>query len=179
MSDDDGDRPRSFAEQSDRIRVTAKSPDGSVTALLDRATGVRVELAPGTERDHSEESLARQVAAALTGAAAGGATGLDKVNQHHGGARPETVATGPQAEYLDRLKQRLSEVEVRSLSPRGYVQIGYRGASGFDIRIEPGALRRRGVDAEQLTVEINTALQQALRNWTGEWLRLRVEAATA
>ena len=50
-----------LAELLDRMKVTAKSPDRTVTVQVTGRGAVTVELAPDITRRHTEESLQRQL----------------------------------------------------------------------------------------------------------------------
>ncbi len=53
-----------YVDRMEKVKVTAQSPDRSVTITTNWNGDVGVTLAPGAIRRHTEESLARQVSAA-------------------------------------------------------------------------------------------------------------------
>ncbi|WP_213450490.1 YbaB/EbfC family nucleoid-associated protein [Rhizomonospora bruguierae] len=59
-----------LADVYDRISVTAKSPDRTVSITATGRGQVRVELAPDVARVHTDESLQRQLNATVRVAAA-------------------------------------------------------------------------------------------------------------
>ena len=68
-----------FGEMLDRLTVTVRSPDRSVTIVATLDGDPKVELAEGSLRRHTEQSLAAQLAATVRVGIAALQRGYDEV----------------------------------------------------------------------------------------------------
>lgn len=146
-------------EQLDRISMSVTSPDKTVKIDFAAPAGLIARLRPGSVRRHSEESLSRQVQAALLGAMRGYREAVRTIL--------EPDAAEPADTPLDR---ELAKQRVRAGSPRGAVDIDWHGSSDIRVRFRPRVLDR--FDETELAAELNTAIAEVVSAYGRGLLRI-------
>ncbi|GLZ78151.1 hypothetical protein Afil01_29580 [Actinorhabdospora filicis] len=146
-----------FMEKLRRLTITAKSPDHSVTVNYGY-TGTRVELGSRGTQGHTEESLAGQISAALEASQHGYQRAIALLIEQARGAKapdeePEAGSVG------SRYRTSVGEITVETVSPRGLVKVGRRGATAIKLIIRPRTLALGTVSDEELMDEVNAAVR--------------------
>lgn len=158
----------SYREQVRQLRLTALSPDRSVSAEFDKSTGLRVHIDNLRYSRHNDESLAEQLTALVRGVAQGARRARDKLREQEWGAGERNTVTRPIPSQDD--------VTVRVQSPGSLVRVELGGSDYVDIRIRPGTVAPRGADVTSLTADVNAALSTALRQYSERRAALRFDS---
>ena len=153
-----------FFERMQRLKVSVRSPDRTVSARFSLSTGVEVTLTETSIRRHSETSLAAQVTAAVNGVFAGCRQGTQAALTSSGPQRASSGYRQPEAAVRQRrFAHEVSEMETQAISPLGYAAAWLVGEGTFHLQIAPGILNRLDVDTARLQGEINAAVTEARR----------------
>lgn len=160
-----------YREQVRRLSLTAHSPDRSVSAEFAKSSGLRVRIDERRYARHTDESLSEQLTAVVRGAARGAQRAREQLREELWGAR------APKA--VQRRKPSRDEPVVWAHSPRDLVRVKLSGDDGVDIRVRPGTVGPRGVDAATLTGDVNAALSTAFRRYADRRTELRSKALPA
>ncbi|GLZ75418.1 hypothetical protein Afil01_02250 [Actinorhabdospora filicis] len=153
-----------FMEKLRRLTITAKSPDQTVRVTYGYS-GSRVELGSRGTRGHTEETLSRQISAALEASQHGYQRAIALLFEQVTGERPpakEPDKDSPAAVYRDSL----DAIAIETVSPRGLVKVGRSGVTGIRLIIRPRTLSLGTVPDEELMAEVNAAVRGAEEEYT-------------
>ncbi|MFD0557986.1 hypothetical protein FB566_3275 [Stackebrandtia endophytica] len=162
----------SFIDRLSKMVVTTKSPDGTVTARADR-TGTAVALTPDTMTRHGEDSLAEQVATAISAAYSGAARGADILMEKEYG-RPRTKPDTAVAEARRRFET--AQADLNATAQYGRATVTRRGTTEITVTLRPRTVGY--IDPERISADINEAVAAAELGLVKAVLRLRKDMFT-
>lgn len=165
-----------FMEKLRRLTITAKSPDQSVTVTYG-FTGTRVAFGSRGSRGHSEQSLSRQISAALEAGQHGYQRAMAMLLEQASGRKPsdEEPEKGSPA---DLYREAVDAIAIETTSPRGLVTVGRGGVTGVRLIIRPRTLEYGTVSDEELMAEVNAAVRGAEEAYTRKFEVARVNSLT-
>ena len=159
-----------IVEWINNLECTAQSPDGSVHSRLAGRKSIEVKLSPTALREHSENSLAKQVEVAVHDVLMAYQTAVDK--RRYGDRDPVRLAEEGNRFVRRQLEFQKAAVEVAAvgISKLTHVKIDWRGIADIQVRIKPNTIPR--LDGAQLSDEINSGIAAAARSRSRQILRL-------
>ncbi|GLZ77503.1 hypothetical protein Afil01_23100 [Actinorhabdospora filicis] len=150
-----------FLEKLRGMRIRAQSPDRSVRVVFGFG-GTSVELASTGSAGHTEDSLGKQISAALEAAQHGYQRAMPMLlAQARGRPVPDPSRPPERDPRFAAFSKAIGGLAVESVSPRGLVRVRREGSTGVAVEIRRGALRRGTDGDEDLIAEINAAVQGA------------------
>lgn len=153
-----------FFDRMERLTIKVNSPNGSVRALYTTHGGVSVELRPDAIKEHTDQSLAGEVTAAVRGVLSGYNQAINTLLRDEGAIGVPYDASDPeQVDKAENYVKRVSDIHVKVVSQRGYAKAEVIPEDpSIRVGVRPGTLDRLDVSVEQLTVEINEVITRAL-----------------
>ncbi|MGH8876335.1 MAG: hypothetical protein ACRD0P_03175 [Stackebrandtia sp.] len=149
-------------EWIDTLEFVAESPDGTVRSRACGREPLTVKLSPSGVEQHSEFSLAEQVAIAAREALLAYKDAFDR--RLYGDRDPVELAEAGDdfAKRQLELHDAVADVTGVGVSPARYVDVEWHGVAGIRFRIQAGTIPR--LRRAQLTAEINSGITAAERD---------------
>jgi hypothetical protein len=156
----------------DKLIIKAHSPDGLVLATLSDRTKVELRFEPRAYRRYSAADLGAQLTQLATRLWVAYRRGYFQALSE---ARGETI-TGNERVYSPREQQFRKDqaaLEVRGVSPEGWVTIHSTALVRWQVRIKPGF--NRSLDEQQFLAEADAALRELLDDYFEQARQLLVK----
>lgn len=152
----------------DRMTVTVRGDDHTVTATFTPRGGITVRLDAERLPGHTDSSLARQLGIVLNKILAGSRqAGKLAAVKAFGEPEPEPEPDTPTERLAAGRGRRgrllLAATNHEGRSPLDDVRVGFNTEAGFNVDIEPGAVR--GNTPAVMESEVNAAIAAALTSY--------------
>lgn len=152
-----------FVDRMERLTIKVASPDRAVRATYTVRDGLAVELAPGATAGGDDRALGASVTAAVDGVLRGYHQVVTKLLDEDGVSDPWDKADPKQVDQARAHAAKVADISVSVASGRNVVKAEIAAGGGLAVRIRPGTLRRLDLSDEQLEVELNQAVTDAMR----------------
>lgn len=155
----------SFGDDLVALRITATSPDRSVTASITVDAGLDIVIDADRIDRHDDASLSRQLSMAVSRAQSDFGSAFDSLLDGTVDRSVTRVDSGPQAVVRQRIRRQCAEVVTTGWSGRGRVRVRFAADGRLKVGLTPGTVAYLRGETRELAAEVVEADRDARRRY--------------